>query len=235
MCIASPKDYILLGCLGAIFYHIYQSWKKEYYFGKDPHKIPCWLLSLTVDSLSSSWCVLNKCVLKQETPSRIQFKQIVGVITGEGLYRRRASQVAQLVKNPPTNAGDTRDRGSIPGSGRFPPEEEMATHFSILAWKIAMDRGVWQSTVHRVTKSRTWLSVHTNITGAVSEFLLLNCKTSGMPLYLSKSDIQFSRSVMSDSLQPHGLRRTNPSPTPGVYTQTHLHWVCDATQPSHPL
>jgi len=29
------------------------------------------------------------------------------------------SLVAQLVKNPPTNVGDIRDAGSIPGSGRF--------------------------------------------------------------------------------------------------------------------
>ena len=28
--------------------------------------------------------------------------------------------MAQLVKNPPANAGDARDVGSIPGSGRFP-------------------------------------------------------------------------------------------------------------------
>ena len=31
-----------------------------------------------------------------------------------------ASQVAQWLKNPPANAGDTRDLGSIPGSGRSP-------------------------------------------------------------------------------------------------------------------
>ena len=46
---------------------------------------------------------------------------------------------------------------------------------------------------------------------------------------------QFSCSVMSDSLQPHGLQHTRllcPSPTP---TQTHVHWVSDAIQPSHPL
>ena len=29
-----------------------------------------------------------------------------------------ASQVALVVKSPPTNAGDIRDKGSIPGSGR---------------------------------------------------------------------------------------------------------------------
>ena len=36
-----------------------------------------------------------------------------------------------------------------------PLEEGMATHFSILAWRIPMDRGAWQATVHRVAKSRT--------------------------------------------------------------------------------
>ena len=38
-----------------------------------------------------------------------------------------------MVKNLPANAGDV---GSIPGSGR-PPEKEMATHSSILAWEIS--------------------------------------------------------------------------------------------------
>ena len=38
------------------------------------------------------------------------------------------------VKNPLANAGDTRDSGSIPGSGRS-LEKEMATHSSILAWR----------------------------------------------------------------------------------------------------
>ena len=34
-------------------------------------------------------------------------------------------------------------------------EEGMATHSSILAWRIPMDRGAWRATVHGVTKSRT--------------------------------------------------------------------------------
>ena len=34
-----------------------------------------------------------------------------------------------MLKNPPANAGDTRDRGSIPGSG-------MTTHSSVLTWEI---------------------------------------------------------------------------------------------------
>ena len=34
-------------------------------------------------------------------------------------------------------------------------EEGVATHSSVLAWRIPMDRGAWQATVHEVTKSQT--------------------------------------------------------------------------------
>ena len=53
----------------------------------------------------------------------------------------------------------------------------------------------------------------------------------------SHSSVQFSHSVVSDSSWPHGLQHTRPpcpSPTPRD-TQTQLHWVGDAIQPSHPL
>ena len=44
-----------------------------------------------------------------------------------------------------------------------PLEEGMATHSSILAWRIPMDREAWQATVHGVTKSwtrRKQMSMH---------------------------------------------------------------------------
>ena len=34
-------------------------------------------------------------------------------------------------------------------------EKELATHSSILAWKIPLDRGAWWAIVHGVTKSQT--------------------------------------------------------------------------------
>ena len=46
-----------------------------------------------------------------------------------------ASQVVLVVKNPPANAGEVRDAGSIPGQ-EDPLEKGMATHSSILAWRI---------------------------------------------------------------------------------------------------
>ena len=46
-----------------------------------------------------------------------------------------ASQVVLVVKNPPANVGDIRDVGSILGQ-EDPLKERMATHSSILAWRI---------------------------------------------------------------------------------------------------
>ena len=39
-----------------------------------------------------------------------------------------------------------------------PLEEGMATHSSILVWRIPVDRGAWQAAVLRVVKSQTRLS-----------------------------------------------------------------------------
>ena len=46
-----------------------------------------------------------------------------------------ASLVALVVKNPPANAGDIRDAGSLPDQ-EDPLEEGMTTHSSILVWRI---------------------------------------------------------------------------------------------------
>ena len=65
-----------------------------------------------------------------------------------------ASLVAQMVKNPPA-MWETWVR--FLGWGD-PLEEGMATHSSILAWRISIDRGSWRATVHRATKNWTRLS-----------------------------------------------------------------------------
>ena len=57
-----------------------------------------------------------------------------------------------MFKKLPANAGDERDTGSIPGSGRFSGEG----HGNLLqdsCLENPMDRGAWQVKVHRVTKS----------------------------------------------------------------------------------
>ena len=76
----------------------------------------------------------------------------------------RASQEALVVKNPPANAGDLRDTGSIPRSGGSPG----GGHGDPLEYSCLenpMDKGAWGTIVHRVAQSHTWvkrLSTHTH-------------------------------------------------------------------------
>ena len=78
----------------------------------------------------------------------------LGRSAGEGigylLQYSWASLVAQVVKNLPAMQETwVRSLG-----WKDPLEEGMATHSSILAWRIPMDRGAWQAAVHGVAKSR---------------------------------------------------------------------------------
>ena len=59
-----------------------------------------------------------------------------------------------VVKNPPANAGDKRDRGSVSGTGR----SSGGGHGNLLQYSCLenpMDRGAWQAMVHGVAKSQT--------------------------------------------------------------------------------
>ena len=59
-----------------------------------------------------------------------------------------------VVKNPPANAGDVRDAGSNPRSGRSPGEGRgNPLQYSCL--KNPMDNGAWLGTVHRISKCQT--------------------------------------------------------------------------------
>ena len=75
------------------------------------------------------------------------------------LYSSRSSLGAlypPVVKYPPSNAGDLTDAGLIPGLGRSPGGgHSNPPQYSCL--ENLMDRGVWRATVHRITKSWTWL------------------------------------------------------------------------------
>ena len=65
-----------------------------------------------------------------------------------------ASLVAQMVKNLPA----MRETWVRSLGWEDPLEDGMATHSSILAWRIPMDSGAWWAAVYGVAKSRTQLS-----------------------------------------------------------------------------
>ena len=63
-----------------------------------------------------------------------------------------------VVKNQPANAGDARDRGSIPESGIFPG----GGNSSLLQYSClenSTGREAWWAIVHGARKSQTWLSI----------------------------------------------------------------------------
>ena len=60
----------------------------------------------------------------------------------------------KVVKNLPVNAGDLRDAGSIPGSGRSPGGGH-GNPLQYSGMENSMDREAWQAIVHRVSKSWT--------------------------------------------------------------------------------
>ena len=84
------------------------------------------------------------------------------------------------------------------------------------------------------------------VMGQIERLIELFCKiTLVQILHMPKatyvsvqfSSVHFTCSVVSDSLQPHGLQRARPPVRRQLpeLTQTHVHRVGDANQPSHPL
>ena len=67
-----------------------------------------------------------------------------------------------MVENEPASAGDARDKGLIPGSGRSPGEGN-GNPFQYSCLENPMDGGAWWATVYRVTHSQMKrLSMHTH-------------------------------------------------------------------------
>ena len=90
---------------------------------------------------------------------RVYSSKFVSIVTHNYMFLHTlhlASQVAQVIKNPPANAGGIRDEGSIPGLGRSPGGGH-GNPFQYSCLENTMDRGAWQATVQRVAQSWTWL------------------------------------------------------------------------------
>ena len=95
-------------------------------------------------------------------------------------------------------------------------------------WELMMDRVAWRAAVHEVAKSRIRLSDWTELNWFFQKcYLQVNSLRRHFSVF---SSVQFSWSVVSDSLRPHGLQHTRPpcpSPTSGVYSNScSLSWWC---------
>ena len=87
-----------------------------------------------------------------------------------------------MVKNLPANAGDTGDKGSIPGLGRSP----VIGNGNLLqySWlENSMDREAWQATVYEVTESDTTEHTHMHVHCSI---IWKKCKSSLMDKWIKK-------------------------------------------------
>ena len=86
------------------------------------------------------------------------------------------------------------------------------------------DGGAWWAAVYGVAQSRTWLKRLSSSSSSSSD---------SMPHHFSS--VQFSHSVLYNSLRRYGLPSFPVHHWLLELTQTHVHWVGDAIQLSHPL
>ena len=77
-----------------------------------------------------------------------------GLFTALASFRLWVSQVVLVVKNPPANAGDARDVGLFPGSGRSLGEGN-GNPLQCSCLENPRDRGAWWVAVYGVAQSRT--------------------------------------------------------------------------------
>ena len=158
---------------------------------------------------------------------------------------KRASQKVLVVKNLSANAGDLRDSSLIPGSGRSSVGgHSNSRQYSYL--ENPTDRA-WQATVHKVAKSWTllqWLSTRIKITVDQSPLDKFLCVIMNFIMTLGKKTIgYFLRVVRSVAQLCPTLCDPMDCSMPGFlvchqlpeFTQTHVHRVSYAIQPSHPL
>ena len=107
---------------------------------ENPMDIGAW--QPTVHGIAKSWKPLRRLSTNCQNIPKLKYSRL------------RHSLVAQMVKELPA----MWEMWVWSLGWEDPLEEGIATNSSILAWRIPMDRGAWQATVHRVTKSWTWLS-----------------------------------------------------------------------------
>ena len=132
-----------------------------------PQDINTWLLGSSLVSFSSSL----KCTLPWGLPPSLlcQVAPPLGMLLlCSALFKSyrscRASQVALVVKNPPANVGDIKDKRVQSLGWEDPLEEGLATDSSVLVWRIPWTEEPGSLAVHAVVKGWTWLkwlSIHT--------------------------------------------------------------------------
>ena len=140
-----------------------------------------------------------------------------------------ASQVVLVVKNPPTNAQDSKDSSLIPGLERSPGEGKGSpVQYSCLENPM----NIWRAAVHSVPQSQTQLKrLSTQARNHVSKVKVKQKLAGRHHPVQSLSHVWVTLCDPMDCSTP-GFPVLCHLP---ALAQTHVHWVSEAIQQSHPL
>ena len=128
------------------------------------------------------------------------------------LRRGGASQGALVVKNPPASAGDQRDVGLIPGSGRSPGGGNgNSLQYSCL--KSSMGRGAWEATVHGVTESNMTEHACMHLIIRKSLYLVYSHSDSLVYLLAPSTGRVVSSGPSTGAVAPANSARGQPQPS----------------------
>ena len=148
-----------------------------------------------------------------------------------------ASQVVLMIKNPPANAGDLRDTGSIPGSGRSPGGGN-SNPLQCSCLENPMDRGAWRATVLRIANNQTWLKgLSTSTRGHTECYLVCTMRWSDIrvlleewpwpeesipshPSYPCPEQAVAFQALMGSAWLHHGTFRPEMSPANGMLSHS---------------
>ena len=131
--------------------------------------------------------------------------------------------MALMVKNTSADAGDSRDPGLIPRSGRS-PKVGNGTPLQSSCLENSMGRGAWQAMVHGAARSPTWLSnwahVTCHVTVATPSFRLLRPRCSESSYSCLTSSVHSGSDLFS--LPPLLSPRTKPLSFPVLFSLSFL-------------
>ena len=148
--------------------------KKPFHFRKHIKPGPLWILRVSVPLWKShiyKYCPLCDLTQNVKIISSQHESYVLGI--------KGASQLVLVVKNPPANAGNITDLGSIPGSGRSPGEgHDNPLQYSCL--ENPMERGAWRAMVLKIRIAHR--SILNNINQQINEVLLKYYLRKNSPL-----------------------------------------------------
>ena len=209
-----------------------------YIYYHSSHTLPKWCSKFSNPGFNSTWTVnfqMFKLDLEKAEEPEIKLPTSAGTSKNQENTRKTSISAVQIMPKLlivliTTNWKILRDGNTRPSY--LPPEKSVCRSRTIVrTGQGATDWFKFGKWVHQ------GCILSPRLFNLYAEYIMVNAGLDEAQAGIKFISVQFSCSVISDSLTPHGLQHTRPPFHHQLpeFTQIHVHWVCNAIQPSHPL